>query len=192
MKTATEISKILECSPWDIGVIAHRQKWKLIQVRVKGPYNKVIFKYDVNEDELKKYKIDNVPMPLYRMTYADINSDVQKGFFLHLGVMDIPKHWYHLNDKASKVRVDVTSQANVIFKPVVRRYMRADTDTKIAMMNKIKHLITNMGIIKTVDLFRSMTETNEIVEVEPGKTMARNTFYMYANQARRELLKNGN
>ena len=63
MMTATEISKILGCSPWNIGLIAHRQKWKLIQVRIKGPYGKIMFRYDVSNEELMKYKIENAPMP---------------------------------------------------------------------------------------------------------------------------------
>ena len=61
---------------------------------------------------------------------------------VHLGVMDIPPIWYEQNANASTVRIDVTTtDVNANFKPIVRRYMRADTDTKIAMMNKIKHLI---------------------------------------------------
>ena len=188
MKSATEIARILDCRAWDVALIAHRQKWEHVQVKHHG---KVIYKYDVNEQELEKYKIENVRMPPYRMTSAD--SDIQKGLFLHLGVMDIPPNWYEQNTNASKTRIDVTTTAvNANFKPIVRRYMRADTDTKIAMMNKIKYLMTEKFMVKTVRIYESMLESNEIVEVEKGKKMARNTFYMYANQARRELMKNGN
>ena len=188
MKAATEIAKILDCRVWDVALIARRQKWEHVQVR---HYGKVIYKYDVSEQELEKYKIENVRMPPYRMTAAD--SDIQRGLFLHLGVMDIPQRWYEQNADASKTRIDITTTAvNANFKPIVRRYMRADTDTKIAMMKRIKHLISEKGITKTVKIYESMLASNEIVEVEKGKKMARNTFYMYANQARRELIKNGN
>jgi len=190
MKTATECAKILDCHIWNIALIARRQKWEHVQVRPKGAYGNVVFKYNVSQQELEKYKKENVPMPPYRMTDAD--SDIQRGLFLHLGVMDVPPLWYEQNANASKTRIDITTTAvNANFKPIVRRYMTADTDTKIAMMNRIKYLMKEKGIVKTVRIYESMLESNEIVEVEPGKTMARNTFYMYANQARREIMKNG-
>jgi hypothetical protein len=191
MKTATECAKILGCHIWNIALIAHRQKWEHVQVRTKGAYGKVVFKYNVSEQELEKYKKENVPMPPYRMTDAD--SYIQRGLFLHLGVMDIPQHWYEQNANASKVRIDPSSSSvNANFKPIVRRYMRADTDSKIAMMNRIKYLMQEKGIVKTVRIYEEMLESNEIIEVEKGKLMARNTFYMYANQARRELIQDGN
>ena len=151
-------------------------------------YGKRCIKYDVSDEVIEAWRLDNIPMPPYRITEAD--SAIQKGWFLHFGVMDIPESWAALSDKASTVNIDITTKECGNFRPIVRRYMKADTDTKIKMMNKIKHLLKN-GIVKTADIFRSMSASNDIVEVEEGKTMARNTFYMYANQARMELIKNG-
>ena len=187
MKTATEIGLILGCSSWKIGLIAHRQKWVLRQIKSVRKHGKIVMKYMVTDEELEAYKIDNEPMPPYRMIDSDVNRIEQKSWYIHFGIMDIPKHWDSINETASKIRIDVTSHNNVIYKNDLKRVFQMKSEDKIKMMNKIKYLMIHRSITKTVDIWKSMNESGDIPEVRTGGTMASNTFYMYARQARREV-----
>ena len=186
MKTATEIGLILNCSPWKVGLIAHSQKWVLRQIKSPKDHGKMIKKYMVSDEELKSYKIDNAPMPPYRMTDADVNSISQKSWYIHFGIIDVPQPPDLMNSLEFKVKTHITWN-DASHERNLKHTFRLKSNDKIKMMDVIKHLIIYKGVTKTVDIWKLMNVSGDIPEIKTGKPMALNTFYMYVRQARIEV-----